>query len=123
MVHVTAQEAQQTLSALRRLSLIDHTSPGAARPTVRVHQLIQHAVRDTVTPDQHDQTARTAADALLDAWPDTALAQSLRANTTALANHAGRRCVGPTPMRCYTARGTVLATPDKSPPPATTSST
>ncbi|HEY8982162.1 MAG TPA: tetratricopeptide repeat protein, partial [Streptomyces sp.] len=88
---VTAGEARRALRALYRLSLIDHT-PANPHQTIRVHQLIQHAVRDTLTHDQHDQTARTAADALLAAWPsienDTALAQALRANTTALTTHA-----------------------------------
>ncbi|MEV8543199.1 tetratricopeptide repeat protein [Streptomyces sp. NPDC051572] len=88
---VTPDEAQRALRALYRLSLIDHT-PRVPYQAVRVHQLIQRAVRDSLTPDQHDQIARTVADALVDAWPsienDTALAQSLRANTTALTAHA-----------------------------------
>ncbi|WP_326658752.1 tetratricopeptide repeat protein [Streptomyces canus] len=83
----TPEEAIGALRALHRLSLIDHT-PDFPHTAVRVHQLIQRATRDTLAPSQHDQTARTAADALIAAWPvvehDTALAQSLRANTTAL---------------------------------------
>ncbi|MEV7395294.1 tetratricopeptide repeat protein [Streptomyces sp. NPDC091215] len=89
--HVTPAEVQRALRALYRLSLIDHTSP-TPHQAVRVHQLIQRAVRDALTPDQHDQIARTAADALFAAWPgierDTVLAQALRANTTALTAHA-----------------------------------
>ncbi|MFF5306538.1 tetratricopeptide repeat protein [Streptomyces sp. NPDC013161] len=88
---VTPADVQRALRALYRLSLIDHT-PTTPHQAVRVHQLIQRTVRDTLTPDQHDQIARTAADALLDAWPDiendAALAQVLRANTTALTAHA-----------------------------------
>ncbi|MGW3957446.1 FxSxx-COOH system tetratricopeptide repeat protein [Streptomyces sp. NPDC004752] len=91
-VSVTAEQVQLALSALRRLSLIDRGTPGGPHPTVRIHQLIQHAVRDTLAPDQHDALARTAADALLAAWPDiardTALAQALRANTAAVARSA-----------------------------------
>ncbi|WP_351234951.1 FxSxx-COOH system tetratricopeptide repeat protein [Streptomyces sp. NPDC002133] len=81
---VSTREAKLALRALHRLSLVDYAPDQA----VRVHQLIQRAARDTLTPDQHHHYARTAADALLAAWPeierDTALAQALRANTTAL---------------------------------------
>ncbi|WTI78318.1 tetratricopeptide repeat protein [Streptomyces sp. NBC_00727] len=88
---VSAAEADRALSALRRLSLITRT-PDAPATAVRAHQLVQHAVRDTLTPDQHRETARTAADALVAAWPDverdTKLAQALRSNAIALAEHA-----------------------------------
>ncbi|MFJ2154200.1 NB-ARC domain-containing protein, partial [Streptomyces microflavus] len=88
---VSARDAVRALSALHRLSLIDHDRDDPHR-AVRVHQLIQRTTRDTLAPHQHDQAARTAADALIAAWPaierDTALAQTFRANTTALAGHA-----------------------------------
>ncbi|MGP3684518.1 tetratricopeptide repeat protein [Streptomyces sp. IBSNAI002] len=81
------RDAVQALRALHRLSLIDHT-PTTPQQAIRVHQLIQRTTRDTLTPDQHAQLARTAADALTDAWPaierDSSLAQALRANTAAL---------------------------------------
>ncbi|WP_449341868.1 FxSxx-COOH system tetratricopeptide repeat protein [Streptomyces adustus] len=84
---VTPERARLALRVLHRLSLIDHT-PDIPHQTVRVHQLIQRATRDTLTPTQHHHTARTAANALIAAWPDieidTALAQALRANTDAL---------------------------------------
>ncbi|MFB7337780.1 tetratricopeptide repeat protein [Streptomyces adustus] len=84
---VGEREAVAALRALHRLHLIDHTSDNPQQ-AVRIHQLTQHAVRDTLTRDQHHQLARTAADGLLESWPeverDTALAQALRANTTAL---------------------------------------
>ncbi len=90
-VQVSVDEAEGALRALHRLSLIEDTSDGL-NPTVRIHQLIQRATRDTLTPDHHDRYARTAADALLAAWPDipsdTNLAQTLRANTTVLTSHA-----------------------------------
>ncbi|TDU80660.1 tetratricopeptide repeat protein [Streptomyces sp. KS 21] len=83
-------QAVGALQALRRLSLIDHT-PGTPHQAVRVHQLIQRAVRDALAADQQNNLARTAADALFSAWPDierdTDLAQALRANTDALARH------------------------------------
>ncbi|MFI9366998.1 tetratricopeptide repeat protein, partial [Kitasatospora sp. NPDC053057] len=79
------------LRALYRLSLINHT-PDTPHQAVRVHQLVQRAVRDTLTPAQHDRLARTAADALTAAWPaieyDTALTQALRASAKALTGHA-----------------------------------
>ncbi|WP_256727118.1 tetratricopeptide repeat protein [Streptomyces acidiscabies] len=96
---VTAAEARLALRALYRLSLIDH-APATPHQAVRVHQLIQRAVRDTLTPDQHDRIACTAADALLTVWPpieaDTTLAQeALRANTTALTTHAESALLSP----------------------------
>ncbi|WP_317447695.1 TerD family protein [Streptomyces collinus] len=88
---VGESEVVAALRALHRLHLVDHTS-STPHQAVRVHQLTQHAVRDTRTPDQHHQLARTAADALLAAWPevetDPVLAQSLRACATALFGHA-----------------------------------
>ncbi|WP_261386927.1 tetratricopeptide repeat protein, partial [Streptomyces sp. BK340] len=90
-VSVTADEAVGALRALARLSLIDHT-PATPHQAVRVHQLIQRATRDTLTPGRHDQLARTTADALTKAWPaierDTELAQALRANAAALTRTA-----------------------------------
>ncbi|MFI5689456.1 tetratricopeptide repeat protein, partial [Streptomyces sp. NPDC051636] len=89
---VTHREARTALSALRRLSLVEHT-PNVPHLAVRVHQLVQRSVRDALTPDQRDDAARAAADALTAAWPDVesdvALAQALRVNATALANLAG----------------------------------
>jgi hypothetical protein len=63
--------------------------PAGAGGSVRAgHHLIQHAARDPLAADRHDHMARTAADALTDAWPeierDTDHARVLRANTTAL---------------------------------------
>ncbi|MEV8484901.1 tetratricopeptide repeat protein, partial [Streptomyces sp. NPDC052095] len=88
---VSPSDAVRALRALDRLSLVDHT-PGTPHQAVRVHQLIQRATRDTFAPHQHDRTARTAADALMAAWPtverDTDLAQALRTNTAALTRHA-----------------------------------
>ncbi|MEV7616552.1 tetratricopeptide repeat protein, partial [Streptomyces sp. NPDC089799] len=88
---ISAEDAVLALRALHRLSLINLT-PDTPQQAVRVHQLIQRATRDTLTPDQHDQLALTAADALIAAWPDierdTALGQALRANTDALNRYA-----------------------------------
>ncbi|MEW2266102.1 tetratricopeptide repeat protein, partial [Streptomyces sp. NPDC047868] len=88
---VSHLDAVRALRALDRLNLIDHR-PGTPHQAVRVHQLIQRATRDTLTHEQQRQYARTAADALIAAWPDiqrdTALAQALRANTEALTRQA-----------------------------------
>ncbi|MEU6557801.1 FxSxx-COOH system tetratricopeptide repeat protein [Streptomyces sp. NPDC046915] len=84
---VLGRHVADALRALHQLHLIDHT-PGIPQQSVRVHQLVQRAARDTLAPRQYEQTARAAADALLAAWPDIerdgALAETLRANTTAL---------------------------------------
>ncbi|MFF2641778.1 tetratricopeptide repeat protein [Streptomyces niveus] len=97
---VTAEDAASALLALHRLSLIDHT-PNTPHQVVRVHQLVQRATRDTLAPNQHDRIALTAADALTSAWPDierdTALAQTLRANATALTLTAEDDLYQPTP--------------------------
>ncbi|WP_406336758.1 tetratricopeptide repeat protein [Streptomyces sp. NBC_00203] len=85
---VTADQVQLALRALHRLSLVDYTSHGM----VRVHQLVQRAVRDTLLPAHRNCVARTAGDALLAAWPDTqrdsAFIQAMHANTTALMTYA-----------------------------------
>ncbi|WP_218042438.1 tetratricopeptide repeat protein [Streptomyces chartreusis] len=95
---VSAEEATGALRALHRLSLIDHIL-NTPHQAVRVHQLIQRTMRDRLPADLCNQFARTAADALLAAWPDierdTALAQSLRANTDALTRHAEDALWGP----------------------------
>ncbi|WP_449353554.1 tetratricopeptide repeat protein, partial [Streptomyces shaanxiensis] len=88
---VSAAEVERAISALRRLSLLTYT-PDTPVTAVRVHQLVQHAVRDTLSPEQRYETAHAAADSLVYAWPeierDTQLAQALRANTAALTAHS-----------------------------------
>ncbi|MFJ3213125.1 FxSxx-COOH system tetratricopeptide repeat protein [Streptomyces flaveolus] len=88
---VSVAEAERAISALRRLSLITHT-PSTAATAVRVHQLLQLAVRDSLTSRHRQEAALAAADALFSVWPeierDTQLAQALRSNTTALVTHA-----------------------------------
>ncbi|MFJ4843221.1 tetratricopeptide repeat protein, partial [Streptomyces sp. NPDC088746] len=88
---VSVEESVLVLRALHRLSLIDHT-PDTPHQAVRVHQLVQRATRDTLTPDQYDRIALTAADALTAAWPDierdTGLAQTMCANAFSLARTA-----------------------------------
>ncbi|MEU7688560.1 tetratricopeptide repeat protein, partial [Streptomyces spectabilis] len=80
-------DAVRALRALHRLSLVDH-DPDHSHQAVRIHQLIQRATRDTLSPAGYGRIALAAADALAAAWSDierdTALAQALRANTAAL---------------------------------------
>ncbi|MFJ5608317.1 NB-ARC domain-containing protein [Streptomyces sp. NPDC093221] len=84
---VSSDDAVRALRVLHRLSLLDH-SPRTPHRAVRVHRLVQRAVRDTLTEAEQDALARVAADGLVEAWPeverDTELAQSLRANTAAV---------------------------------------
>ncbi|MEV6199638.1 tetratricopeptide repeat protein [Streptomyces sp. NPDC051771] len=86
-VHATAEDAEGALRALHRLSLVTY-APGQP---VRIHGLVQRTVREDLSPDVLAHTVRVAADALLDAWPETerdfAVGQRLRANTEALRSH------------------------------------
>ncbi|WP_055587816.1 tetratricopeptide repeat protein [Peterkaempfera griseoplana] len=90
--NVTADRVLLALRALHRLSLIAHT-PAVAHQAVRVHQLLQRAVRESLTPARHTRQAHIAADALAAAWPEVenhaVFAQALRANATALIACAG----------------------------------
>ncbi|WP_322751958.1 MULTISPECIES: NB-ARC domain-containing protein [unclassified Frankia] len=86
---VDAAAARDALRAMHRLSLLEHT-PTDPHQTVRVHPLIQRAVRESLPPDRQHALARAAGDALLAAWPeverDINLAQALRANTNVVNN-------------------------------------
>ncbi|WP_369265234.1 tetratricopeptide repeat protein [Streptomyces sp. R35] len=89
---VSADDAHGALRALHRLSLLHAPArtgePGDSSAAVRVHQMVQRATRDMLTPSRHEQAAHAAADSLTAAWPDperdTDLIQALRACTTAL---------------------------------------
>ncbi|MFD6297759.1 tetratricopeptide repeat protein, partial [Streptomyces sp. NPDC060235] len=96
---VSVDEAGGALRALHRLSLLQTPATDISTEkvsgsdgSVQSHQIIQRATRDALTPDQREQTAHAAADALLAVWPtverDTALSAVLRANTTALLSTA-----------------------------------
>ncbi|MED7928005.1 tetratricopeptide repeat protein [Nonomuraea sp. LP-02] len=84
---VDAADAQGAVRSLHRLSLVSSV-PG--RP-VQVHGLVQRSVREQLPPEQLARTVRAAADALLQAWPDTepdfATGQRFRANAEALRSH------------------------------------
>jgi hypothetical protein len=87
---VTAEDAEDALRALHRVSLL--TAPGPDEEgderRVRVHQVVQRATRDALGPEHFARAARAAADALRAAWPqierDPALGQALRTCAAAL---------------------------------------
>ncbi|MFG1807807.1 tetratricopeptide repeat protein [Streptomyces sp. NPDC049040] len=88
----TEEQVHRALRVLDRLSLVDD-NPGVIHRPVRVHSLVQRTARDSLTPGEHTAYALVAADAVLAAWPemerDADLAQTLRANTAALAARTG----------------------------------
>ncbi|MEU8048131.1 tetratricopeptide repeat protein, partial [Micromonospora echinofusca] len=81
-------DVQEALRNLHRFSLV--TLNGG---TLRVHALVQRAVRENTPEADKPLLAVTAADALLDIWPviesDQQTAQSLRANTASLNTTSG----------------------------------
>ena len=87
----TGQDADDALSALARLHLVTRSGFGDDA-VVGVHRLVQRATREQRATRPDRDTARTAADALVDAWPmrvhASAAGQRLRANATALFEHA-----------------------------------
>ncbi|MFG2123933.1 NB-ARC domain-containing protein [Streptomyces sp. NPDC048710] len=88
---ITASDVKRGLRALHRLSLIDHT-PDAPTHAVRVHQLVQRAVRESLDDATRAVVGQVAADALVATWPAVErqgpLVQSLRANSAALLGHS-----------------------------------
>ncbi len=94
-------DAEHTLATLDRLHLIDHIPDESDNDAwlVRMHQLIQRAVRERQPPgsppdvrtDRRDAVLPAAAHALLNIWPDTGHNQDhtlrLRASARVLATH------------------------------------
>ncbi|MEU9740167.1 tetratricopeptide repeat protein [Micromonospora chersina] len=87
---VDSDDVSDALDNLERLNLATHDP---ANRTVRVHGLLQRVVREATTTAHSTVMATTAADALVEIWPnrdrDRELGQVLRANTAALNLHAG----------------------------------
>lgn len=94
LLDATPEQARDGLACLHRLSLITF-DPTADVRSVRVHALVQRAVRDQIPEAGMPALARSAADALLEAWPeierDRVLGQVLRANVETLVALAGER--------------------------------
>ncbi|MFF3959903.1 tetratricopeptide repeat protein, partial [Streptomyces sp. NPDC001890] len=89
---VTGDEAAAALRLLDRYGLITYDSTDSLR-AVRIHALTARAVRETIRQEQQPAIAVTAADALVEIWPDPdhaqrELASTLRANTDSLTTHA-----------------------------------
>jgi NB-ARC domain/Tetratricopeptide repeat len=84
---IAADQAQDGLHCLARLNLVTLNERSDAR-RVRIHALVQRATRETLTDHNAAEVARTAAEALLEAWPpveqDPGLGQALRSNAEAL---------------------------------------
>ena len=91
-------DADDTHDAVRLLHQLSLVTVDDATSTVRVHALVQRAVREALTADAV-ALATTAADALVTVWPrierDPATSQVLRANTTALRNNSEDALLGP----------------------------
>ncbi|MEU8950747.1 FxSxx-COOH system tetratricopeptide repeat protein [Streptomyces sp. NPDC048489] len=87
---VEADDVRDVLHGLHRLSLLTLNPVG---PTIRVHALIQRAVRESAPPEHVNLLATTLADAMVSFWPDIECdpshGQMLRANTAALSGAAG----------------------------------
>jgi tetratricopeptide (TPR) repeat protein len=89
-----SEPARAALAALERVGLLT-VSPETAPPTVRISPVLQAALRASMPEGMLDQTARLAADALLQAWPEPEApgwpASGLRSCTAALRQIAGNR--------------------------------
>ncbi|MFJ2774673.1 hypothetical protein [Streptomyces sp. NPDC087300] len=87
----TPDQVRRGLRVLHGFNLITH-NPDATHREIRVHQLIQRATYEALTPDQQLDTAYLAADTLQQTWPDIEsdeLGTILRANITALRETTG----------------------------------
>jgi NB-ARC domain/Tetratricopeptide repeat len=84
---ISEQDAWRSLRNLHRLSLVTH-EPGAGPRAVRIHALVQRTATDHLADSAYASLVRTAADALLQAWPDIendpGLGLVLRQNADAL---------------------------------------
>ncbi|MDI5967026.1 tetratricopeptide repeat protein [Streptantibioticus silvisoli] len=93
--HLDGADGQKAVRALHNYGLLTIQPPPPIGPrTVTLHALTAHATRDTTPSAERPGTCLTAADALLELWPDPdhtdrALAALLRANTTILTPHTG----------------------------------
>jgi tetratricopeptide (TPR) repeat protein len=68
-VPASSESARAALAALEQAGLLT-VEPVTAPPTVRVSPVLQAALRAAMPEGMPDRAARSAADALLQAWPD-----------------------------------------------------
>src|SRR5262249_23751787 len=89
---VDDMQARAAVHTLSRLGLVAIDTTSAAR-TVRVHELVQAATRQSLSTAECDEAARAAADAVFEAWPRRTLPptfnQALRDCTARLRQVAG----------------------------------
>jgi tetratricopeptide (TPR) repeat protein len=89
-----AGDVRDVLANLARVGLVT-VAAGPPVAMVRIHALVQAAIRRVIPDPQLDQAIRAVADALVQAWPPNNLpasvAQALRAGTMALRRVAGDR--------------------------------
>ena len=89
-----SESARAALAALEHVGLLT-VAPVTAPPTVRISPVLQAALRAAMPEGMLDQVARVAADALLQAWPESELpgwpASGLRSCTAALQQIAGNQ--------------------------------
>ncbi|GIJ44150.1 hypothetical protein Val02_10360 [Virgisporangium aliadipatigenens] len=87
-------DAEDTLDALHLLHRFGLLTVDESTDAIRIHALLQRAVREATAPTAPPGLARAAADALLERWPAVeradADAQSLRTSTEALHATGGR---------------------------------
>ncbi|GAA3953100.1 tetratricopeptide repeat protein [Actinoplanes auranticolor] len=87
---VESDDIRDALYNLQRWSLIS-MSDGPGGQSLRIHALVQRAVRESLTDDERDSLVATNADALVEIWPepetDMSVSQVLRANAVALLRH------------------------------------
>lgn len=100
LTEVSAHDALAAVRSLHRLNLVDH-SPTDLSPTVHTHQLIQRAVRETLSPDARSHLTSAASDSLAAGWPEidrnTRTDQAFRANASTLQRIAGEDLFTPHP--------------------------
>jgi tetratricopeptide (TPR) repeat protein len=68
-VPANSESARAALAALEQAGLLT-VEPVTAPPTVRISPVLQAALRAAIPEGVRDQAARSAADALLQAWPE-----------------------------------------------------
>ena len=68
-VPANSESARAALAALEQAGLLT-VEPATAPPTVRISPVLQAALRAAIPEGARDQAARSAADALLQAWPE-----------------------------------------------------
>jgi tetratricopeptide (TPR) repeat protein len=91
-VPASGERARAALAALEHVGLLT-VEQATAPPTIRISPVLQEALRAAMPEAMPDQAARSVADALLQAWPESELpgwpASGLRSCTAALRRITG----------------------------------